>query len=84
MKLPKGAPHQPPKLPSKTLILTPEQARGILERQQVIAQAQAQLNSFLAGVVTGHGYTAVAVSEFNPQTRELTFTPQPAQPPVAE
>ena len=81
MKLPKGAPHALDKLPSKTLILTPEQAKGLLERQQLIAQTQAQLNSFLAGVVTGHGYGAVNVTAFDPATRVLTFTPQP---PVAE
>lgn len=40
----------------KSLIITEQQAKGILERTRMIEVAQNTLNQFVAAVVAGHGY----------------------------
>lgn len=76
-----------PKSKTIKIVLRPAQVRGVMERQVAANSARAQyeiaqqnLNTFLSGVVSGHGYDVVEVTALDDKTRELTLVvpPKPA------
>lgn len=69
----KGPNTEAPKVTPTTITITPEQVQGVQARTQAVNQANMDLNSFIGGIVTGHGYDAVQVTGFDPAKRTLTF-----------
>lgn len=75
---------QAPKPKTVKLLLKPAQVKGVLERQVAANNAKLQyeiaqntLNTFLSGIVSGHGYDVVEVTALDDKTRELTIVVPP-------
>lgn len=76
----KGPNTEAPEKSAVTITLTAQQIDGVLARQSVVNAASQDLNSFIGGIVTGHGYDAVQVTGFDATKKTLTFktVPRPA------
>lgn len=67
--------EQPAKKP-RVLAITKQQVEGIKARMAQMQAAQAELNTYLSGVVAGHGYDATQITEMDDVKRTLTIQPQ--------
>lgn len=78
--IPTKGPHtEAPEPKPVTIIITPEQVQGVVARRNAVNQLNAELNSFLSGIIAGHGIDNVQVTGFDAAKRTLTLTKPPTR-----